>query len=377
MMTNADSNYLITIVRWREIIDPLRSRAILAKGRAKHKRRVGEDFFTNADMLEFDPPLLNSATPWATTKQELQALYDCPYTGAVTTRTSLLTGFRHDDSVHQYAFVAGRERVTGPTKIPVSISSLNTLGYSPLSLTEYLRMVSEIHSNERPSPKPFIVSVTGQPDDIVECYKRIQDVSSKSSIRILMEVNLSCPNIVGKPPPAYSRSELKLYLDLLNENFNGDRRKNVMVLVGIKTPPYTYQAQFDDLIMTLLECTIRYSRCPISFITATNTLGNSLILGQDNTYPIINSANGSGIGGLAGESLHPLALGNVLSLRGMLDKHDLLKEIAIIGVGGVVDIGGYKRMRNMGAEAVAIGTAFGFRGIKVFEDIFKGLEGDL
>lgn len=328
-------------------------------------------------MIEFDPPLLNSATPWATTKQELQALYDCPYTGAVTTRTSLLTGFHHDDSVHQYAFVAGRERVTCPTKIPVSISSLNTLGYSPLSLMEYLQMVSEIHSNERPSPKPFIVSVSGQPDDIVECYKRIQDISSKLSIRMLMEVNLSCPNIAEKPPPAYSRSELKLYLDLLNENFDGDRRKNVMVPVGIKTPPYTYQTQFDDLIMTLLECTIRYSRCPISFITATNTLGNFLILGQDNTHPIINSTNGSGIGGLAGESLHPLALGNVLCLRGMLDKHDLLNEIAIIGVGGVVDIGGYKRMRNMGAEAVAIGTAFGFRGIEVFEDIFKGLEGEV
>lgn len=331
-------------------------------------------------MLGFDPPILNSATPWATTKEELQALYDCPYTGAVTTRTSLLTGFHHDDSVHQYAFVAGCERVAvehSPTKIPVSVSSLNTLGYSPLSLIEYLCMVSEINSNERPNPKPFIVSVTGEPEDIVECYKRIQDASSKSSIRILMEVNLSCPNIVGKPPPAYSRSDLRRYLDLLNEHFNRDCTKNVTVQVGIKTPPYTYQAQFDDLIMTLLECTIQYSRRPISFITATNTLGNSLILGQDNIHPMINSANGSGIGGLAGEALHPLALGNVASLRGILDKHDLLREIAIIGVGGVVDAGGYKRMRKVGAEAVAIGTAFGFGGIKVFEDIFKGLEGDL
>lgn len=327
-------------------------------------------------MLGFDPPLLNSATPWATTKEELQVLYDCPYTGAVTTRTSLLTGFHHDDSVHQYAFVAGREPVTienSPIKFPVSMSSLNTLGYSPLSFTEYLRMVCEIHLNERPNPKPFIVSVTGQPEDIVECYKRIQDVSSMSSIRILMEVNLSCPNIVGKPPPAYSRSELKLYLDLLNQHFNQDRTKNNTVEVGIKTPPYTYQAQFDELITTLLE----YSRRPISFITATNTLGNSLILGQDNVHPVINSANGSGIGGLAGEALHPLALGNVRSLRGVLDKHDLLREIAIIGVGGVIDAGGYKRMRNVGAEAVAIGTAFGFGGIKVFENVWKGLEGDL
>lgn len=328
-------------------------------------------------MLGFDPPLLNSATPWATTKEELQALYDCPYTGAVTTRTSLLTGFHHDDYVHQYAFVASREPATIENKFPVSISSLNTLGYSPLSFTEYLRMVREIHLNKRLRPKPFIVSVAGQPEDIVECYKLIQDLSSKSSIRIFMEVNLSCPNIVGKPPPAYSRFDLKLYLDLLNEHFNQDCKKNVSVEVGIKTPPYTYQTQFDDLVMALLDCTIQYARRPISFITATNTLGNSLILGQDNINPVINSVNGSSIGGLAGEALHPLALGNVHSLRGVLDKHDLLREIAIIGVGGVVDTGGYKRMRNVGAEAVAIGTAFGFGGIKVFEDIWKGLEGDL
>lgn len=330
-------------------------------------------------MLGFNPPLLNSATPWATTKEELQALYDCPYTGAVTTRTSLLTGFNHDDTVHQYAFVATREPIivkNCPTNIPVPISSLNTLGYSPLNLMEYLRMVCEIHSDERPNPKPFIVSVTGQPKDVVECYKRIQGASSKSNIRILMEINLSCPNIIGKPPPAYYGSELKPYLDHLNEHFNQDRTKDVTVQVGIKTPPYTYQAQFDVLITTLLECTIQYSRLPITFITATNTLGNSLILGQDNNRPVINSANGSGIGGLAGVALHPLALGNVHSLRGILDKHDLLKEISIIGVGGVVDAGGYKRMRSVGAEAVAIGTAFGFGGIKMFEDIWKGLEGD-
>lgn len=91
---------------------------------------------------------------------------------------------------------------------------------------------------------------------------------------------------------------------------------------------------------------------------------------------MINSANGSGIGGLAGVALHPLALGNVHSLREKLDKHDLLNEIAIIGVGGVMDTGGYKRMRSVGAEAVAIGTAFGFGGTKVFEDICKGLEDD-
>ena len=60
-------------------------------------------------MAYFAPPLLNSASPWATTNEDLQALYDCPYTGAVTVRTSLLGGFNHDDTIHQYAFLTGHK----------------------------------------------------------------------------------------------------------------------------------------------------------------------------------------------------------------------------------------------------------------------------
>ena len=59
--------------------------------------------------LEIYPPLLNSSSPWATTVEDIQALYDCEYTGAVTTRTSLLEGFNHDPAVHQHVFFpAGR-----------------------------------------------------------------------------------------------------------------------------------------------------------------------------------------------------------------------------------------------------------------------------
>ena len=59
--------------------------------------------------LYFSPPLLNSANPWATTKEDLQTLYDCPYTGAVTIRTGVLGGFAHDDTIHQYRFFGDGE----------------------------------------------------------------------------------------------------------------------------------------------------------------------------------------------------------------------------------------------------------------------------
>lgn len=82
----------------------------------------------------------------------------------------------------------------------------------------------------------------------------------------------------------------------------------------------------------------------------------------------------SGIGGLAGAAIHPLALGNVRIIRSMLDEHEQLKRISIIGVGGVFDRGGYTRMLAVGAEAVGLGTGLGKEGIGVFPKILKDVE---
>lgn len=78
---------------------------------------------------------------------------------------------------------------------------------------------------------------------------------------------------------------------------------------------------------------------------------------------------------MAGPPLHPLALGNVATIRKMLDEVDSAKHIRIIGVGGVGDAEGYKRMKSVGAYAVAVGTALGIGGVEVFSDIEKGLSG--
>lgn len=137
------------------------------------------------------------------------------------------------------------------------------------------------------------------------------------------------------------------------------------VAIGIKTPPYTYHDQFQTLISALLE-----AQCEIDFITATNTLGSSLLLSTDSSsQPAINSSSGLGIGGMAGAPLHPLALGNVKTIRAMLDQYERLKGIDTIGVGGVSDGAGFGRMRGVGAAVVGVGTALGREGVDVFGKI--------
>ena len=357
-------------------------------------RRLSLSFLLVFEMtLKFDPPLLNSANPWATSKEDLQALYDCPYTGALTTRTSITGGFGHNDWIHQYCFFHDQdhepEHHSVHGRLPSSaksISSLNTLGYSPVSTELYVNMISDIIlKSNRSTPKPVVFSVTGTPEDIMTHYESIQSLQDKlwreksTETRLLMEINLSCPNIAGKPPPAYSKDALIMYL--LGLSIASTAGSSIKI--GIKTPPYTYQTQFDEIIAALLD-PVQYAMneiCPISFITATNTLGNCLVLSEatlppfsPTAIPAIKSSSGTGIGGLAGSALHPLALGNVATLRRMLDAHKELKHIEIIGVGGVSDAAGYTRMRAVGASAVGVGTALGVEGTGVFEKIWNGLE---
>lgn len=89
----------------------------------------------------------------------------------------------------------------------------------------------------------------------------------------------------------------------------------------------------------------------------------------------LGSLNGMGIGGMAGDALHPLALGNVRTIRSMLDAspQSQIREIAIIGIGGVSDAAGFRRMRSVGAAAVGIGTALGREGIDIFSQITSKL----
>ena len=72
----------------------------------------------------------------------------------------------------------------------------------------------------------------------------------------------------------------------------------------------------------------------------------------------------------------PLALGNVATLRRMLDdRKQKLGHIRIIGIGGVLDEAGYRRMRAAGASFVGIGTGLGLKGVQIFDEVGKALAG--
>jgi dihydroorotate dehydrogenase (fumarate) len=188
---------------------------------------------------------------------------------------------------------------------------------------------------------------------------------------------------------------LKPTLDVFARYF----REDPTLVIGLKLPPYVYSTQFDELLQVIAT----YSRpspsdddsesprtSPFAFLTSTNTLGQTLFFAEQTGVPPVLAPSGSktaavadasdnatefalpvALGGMAGEALHPLALGNVYTLRRLLDAHEeaSLREICIIGAGGVTTRAAHLRMRRAGAAVVACATILVREGVGVFEKL--------
>ncbi|KAF5337019.1 hypothetical protein D9611_003412 [Ephemerocybe angulata] len=312
--------------------------------------------------IQISPPLLNSSCAWSSNLRDLQELYDSPFTGAITTRTATIAGFNQDES-HTVVFSNS------------SLSALNSYGYSPHPLSEYLGWVKQILQGST-SDKPVIISITSPNADglesmvssIQELRRELGDLERTPS-RIAIELNTSCPNIRHASPSGYSFVHLLPLLKTLSTAFEADQT----LTIGLKLPPYVYREQFVDALQVLSGIMVS-SRSPISFFACTNTLGSSLLFPEQ--VVAAQSADSqfavpSATGGLSGESVHALALGNVYTftqlLRGPEARFPSLSKIKIIGVGGVTSKEAMERMRKAGAGAVACATFYGKEGVRAFE----------
>lgn len=193
---------------------------------------------------------------------------------------------------------------------------------------------------------------------------------------IAIELNTSCPNITDAPPPSYDFPSLMPLLDVLASAFYVDPT----LTIGLKLPPYLYAACFEDVVKTIAS----YSRPvpastinPIAFITCTNTLGSSLLftdqvdLGSTDLSPALPSP----LGGLGGNSIHPIALGNVYTFAQLLLRHidQAIRIITIFGVGGVTSGAAAGRMFRAGAKIVGCATLLGYNGVLGFQTIANEL----
>jgi dihydroorotate dehydrogenase (fumarate) len=231
-----------------------------------------------------------------------------------------------------------------PRYVRLPFGSIQSMGLPNLGYEQYIGFATQLKKHH----KPIIASIAGLcTDDYLQMVKAFQ----KSDVD-LIEVNLSCPNIVGKPQVAYDLEQTENILSKISDTGNKP--------IGLKLPPF-YDLIHHKQMAGLIE------KYKISFITCINSIGNTLIIDAETESPVIKPKNG--YGGLSGDYIKPVALANVRAF------YELLKgKVSIFGVGGIKTGTDAFEFLLAGADAVQVGTVFEKEGPGCFEKIDKELE---
>jgi len=199
--------------------------------------------------------------------------------------------------------------------------------------------------------KPVIASVAGLCEDDFQTIAAAINAAKPD----LIEVNLSCPNIPGKPQIGYDTEASERLLKRV--------RRVITVPMGVKLPPY-----FDPAHHSAMGAVI--GRCGVDFLNLINSVGNGLVIDPEHEVVVIKPKGG--FGGLGGASIKPVALANVRAFWKIFEG-----RMPIIGTGGVVS--GVDAFEHLlcGATAVQIGTVLVEEGVNVFGRLETELEAQL
>lgn len=230
-----------------------------------------------------------------------------------------------------------------PRYIDLPLGSINSMGLPNLGYKKYIDFSVTLQS----FGKPVIASLVGMsPKDI----PIIADAFNASDAQML-ELNLSCPNLKGKPQIAY---DIEMTDQILREVFSVVKKP-----LGLKLPPYFDPIHWEQMATVL-------KKYPISFLSCINSVGNTLIVDGEKESPVIKPKGG--FGGLGGAYIKPVALANVRAFSQLLGD-----RMSIIGVGGVLTGMDAFEFLLCGADAVQVGTQFMKEGPECFARIDQEL----
>ena len=251
-----------------------------------------------------------------------------------------------------------RKGNTKPRYFDNFLGSINSMGLPNNGHQYYIKVANNIK-------KPFIISVGGMN------LKEFIDILSNILVSIInfdkkidgLELNLSCPNIIGKGQVGNDFKALELYLEEIFQIYNKllYNRENKPI-VGIKLPPYFEIVHF-KIVAEII------SKFPIDFITCINSIGNGLIVNWQTETTAIYPKNG--MGGIGGSYVKPTGLSNVRNFYLQFKK--LNKDIKIIGCGGIECGKDAFEYILCGAHLLQVGTQFYKENTSCFRRILKEL----
>ncbi len=279
--------------------------------------------------FSFDNCLMNAAGVACMTVEELEEVRQSA-AGSFVTKTATLEA---------------RAGNPEPRYRDVPLGSINSMGLPNQGIDYYLDYLLSLQESQ--PERTFFLSLVGMsPDETHTLLKKVQN----SNFKGITELNLSCPNVPGKPQIAY---DFETTERILGEAFGYFDKP-----LGIKLPPYFDIVHFDQAAEV-------FNRHPLKFVNCVNSIGNGMYIEDESV--VIRPKNG--FGGIGGEYIKPTALANVHAFYQRLNP-----SIQIIGTGGVYT--GRDAFEHIlcGASMVQIGTALHQKGVEVFERVSLGLK---
>jgi dihydroorotate dehydrogenase (fumarate) len=277
--------------------------------------------------LSMTTPLYNASGVMCRTEEELEALA-ASESGALITKSCT---------------VEPREGNPEPRYFASALGSINSMGLPNQGFDYYLR-----YAETYPHIKPLFFSISGMS---LEDNLRMLSALQQHGVPCIPEINLSCPNLPGKPQLAYDFAATSETLEQIVRVYHGP--------FGVKLPPY-----FDPVHFALMAALLNRVET-LRFVTCINSVGNGLLVDLDSESTVIKPKGG--LGGLGGDYVLPTALANVREFS------RLMPERQVIGCGGIKS--GREAFMHIlcGATAVQIGTCLYQEGAGAFARINREL----
>jgi dihydroorotate dehydrogenase (fumarate) len=292
---------------------------------------------TNFNKFIVSTPIYNASGPLCTTEEQLYGLL---YSESAIILTKSCTKEYRMGNLEPRYWSDG-------------VNSINSTGLANMGYKYYGDLAKKFKNNYL--NKPYIISVAGLTlDDNLEIIKYYQDVNNPYHPDAI-EVNLSCPNIIGKSQVAYDLESIELYLRKIYDIW--DSRSNISM--GFKLSPYFDRVHFEKTADIINDFSV-------NFITCINSAGYGMFIDIESETTRIHPNNGHG--GVGGNGILPIALANVHQFRNLLSD-----KIEIVGCGGVSSGKEVFQHLLVGAQMVQIGTKYMEEGNIIFERINREL----
>lgn len=283
------------------------------------------DLSTRIGQFDLAFPAMNASGPLCTYDDELNALAESA-SGAIVWKSMTLEARLGNP----------QPRLSWNTAQGTSINSIGLANLGYRAHAEQIARLREIHPQRR-----LIASIAAlEPTQFPIMTKQVGAVADA------LEINLSCPNVPGKPQLAFDLEASRATLLSIRESTECD--------LWVKLPPFQDARLVEAMATVLVEAQVQAAVCINS--------PSGLDLDLDGERALIHPNRG--MGGAGGRDILRIARWNIRQFFLALDG-----RASVVGVGGIFDGRDIYGHILCGASAVQIGTSYLIEGPAIFSRV--------